>query len=162
VTAQVLVTAWTQAAVSRCRSAASTPASTPRRVASLSVVIVPVSGSGLAPSAISSHPGASAAPLGLRSHLVVSGARCRGHHHGQHEPQLVAQPLARPVINDPVQILGEDTAPSRQIELPVEVRGGCPGVCSGEFLGDRLATSGRGKARWRHGHGPSGRSDVES
>ena len=47
--------------LSRCRSVASTLASARRRVASLGVLIMPVSGSGLAPNARSTHSGASAA-----------------------------------------------------------------------------------------------------
>jgi hypothetical protein len=103
------------------------------------------------------HPhGGVRGPLGLRGHLVMSGARCRSNHYGQQEPQLVAQALPRPVINYLIQVLDERAiSATNSRELPTGVCAGVLGVVLGDEL---LAGSGWDRAGWRHGHGPSRRS----
>jgi len=106
-------------------------------VASLGVLIVPVSGSGLAPNALSTHTGGGRDPLGLRCHLhlVVPGACRRGNHHGQQKPQPVAQALPRPVINYLIQVLGQCAASgANSRDLPTGVPAGVLGVVLGDEL----------------------------
>ena len=69
--------------------------------------------------------------------VILDGVRARrgGHHHPQQEPQLVAQSLPRPVIDDLVQVLGQCPA------SPADNSEGSRNV-----LGDGLASNGRGKA----------------
>ena len=77
-------------------------------------------------------------------------------HHGQQEPQLVAQALPRPVINYLIQVLDERAiSGTNSRELPTGVCAGVLGVVLGDEL---LADSRRDRAGWRHGHGPSRRS----
>ena len=82
-------------------------------------------------------------PLGLGDHLVVSSTRRRGDDHGQQEPQLVAQPLPRPMINNLVQVLDQRTAiGTNSTDAARDISVDLPGGVGG----DRLASNRRGEA----------------
>jgi len=140
----------------RCRSVASTLASARRRVGLTRRADHARQQVGLGAQRPQHPHGGVRDPLGLRGHLVMSGARCRSNHHPQQEPQLVAQALSRPVINYLIQVLNERAiSATNSRELPTAVPAGAPGAALGDEL---LAGSGWDRAGWRHGHGPSRRS----
>lgn len=93
---------------------------------------MPVSGSGLAPSALNTHSGAPAAHGSLG-----------GHYHGQQETELVAQSLPRPVINSLIQVLGQRPASGTNIS---DIDGDESGDVLNLNVKDRLTGNGQSKA----------------